>query len=163
MIEIAPAGPDDLPGIRAIYNHAILTSAATFDVEPRTEAAQRDWFEGHDAQHPVIVARHAGEVVGWASLNVFVGRCAYAKTVEDSVYVAEAWRGKGVGRRLLARLTELARELGHHSVVARIADHSSVSIGLHRALGFAEAGVLRQAGRKFDRWIDVTLMQLMLE
>ena len=163
MIEIVLAEERDLRGIAAIYNDVILHSTATFDVTPRTDEEQLEWFRRHGEKHPVLVARQGGEVVGWASLNVFHERCAYEKTVEDSVYVREDWRGRGVGRKLLGRLVEAARAAGHHSIVARIADHSQASIGLHRVLGFLEVGEIREAGRKFDRWIDVTLMQRVLE
>ncbi len=163
MIEIAQAEKRDLPGITSIYDDAILHSTATFDVTPRTRTQQLDWFRRHGEKHPVIVAREDGEVVGWASLNVFHERCAYEKTVEDSVYVKHDRRGRGIGTALLRRLIELARGLAHHSIVARIADHSVPSIALHETLGFKEVGELREAGRKFDRWIDVTLMQLLLE
>ncbi len=163
MIEIAPATEADLEGIRAIYNEAVANTVATFHVEPQTEDQQREWFETRDRRHPVIVARHEGQVVGWASLSEFSDRRAYENTAEDSVYVAEEWRGKGIGRQLLGRLVELAAELGHHSIVARIADHSAVSIALHRSAGFREVGVLHEVGRKFDRWIDVALMQLVLD
>jgi len=161
-IEIAEAEGRDLPGITAIYNDAVLRSVATFDTEPRSDEGQRAWLRSHDERHPVIVARAAGEVVGWASLNEFLPKAAYAATVEDSVYVKEGWQRRGIGRLLLARLIEMARERGHHAIVARIADHMTASIALHKALGFVEAGDLREVGRKFDRWIDVTLMELTL-
>ncbi|MFH1730407.1 MAG: N-acetyltransferase family protein [Planctomycetota bacterium] len=162
MIEIVKAEQSDLPGIMAIFNDAILNGVATFNIEPWDEARQLEWFRAHGGKHPAIVAREGGEVVGWGALNVFIARSAYEATVEDSVYVRADRRGRGIGRALLARLIELAREIGHHSIVARIADHAAASIELHRSLGFEEAGELRESGRKFGRWIDVTLMQLML-
>jgi len=163
MIEIAPATEADLEGIRTIYNAAVANSVATFHVDPQTEQQQREWFESHGERHPVVVARHEGLVVGWASLSEFSDRPAYENTVEDSVYVAAGWRGRGIGRRLLARLVELAAELGHHSIVSRIADHSAASIALHRSVGFREVGVLHEVGRKFGRWVDVTVMELVLD
>ena len=163
VIGVAAAGPSDLPEITAIYNEAVADSVATFHVEPRTEEQQREWFESRGRRHPVIVARRQGLIVGWASLSEFSDRRAYENTAEDSVYVAEEWRGKGIGRQLLGRLVELAAELGHHSILARIADHSAVSIALHRSAGFREVGVLHEVGRKFDRWIDVTLMERVLD
>ena len=162
MAELVRAEQSDLPAITAIYNDVILNSVATFVIEPRTEEQQLEWFRDRDDKHPIIAARQGGEVVGWGSLNVFIPRRAYENTVEDSVYVKRGWQGKGIGSQLLSRLVELAWELGHHSIVARIADRSAASIALHRSLGFEEAGTLREAGRKFGRWIDVTLMQLVL-
>jgi len=162
MIEVREATLDDLPAITAMYNDAIVHSVSTFDVEPRTPARAHDWFRKHGEKHPVLVAREGDEVVGWASLNVFVGRGAYEHTVEDSVYVSPGRQRRGVGAMLLGRLIERAGELGHRSIVARIADHSEASLALHRSCGFTKVGVLREVGRKFDRWIDVTLMQLVL-
>jgi len=162
MVEITRATLNDLPAITAIYNKAVAESVATFVIRQRTAEEQFAWFEAHGEKHPVVVARADGEVVGWASLNVFIARCAYERTVEDSVYVKDGWRGRGVGRRLLSKLVELAGEAGHHSIVARIGDHGAASIALHRSLGFEIVGELREAGRKFDRWVDVTLMQRLL-
>jgi len=162
-VEIPPAELADLPGITAIYNRAVRESVSTFHVQPRTGAQQMDWFCDHDEHLPIIVARAGDAVVGWGALSLFSDRCAYARTLEDSVYVAEAHRRRGIGRRLLMRLVALAREQGGHSIVAKIASEMAPSQALHRAVGFQEVGRLREAGYKFDRWLDVTLMQLMLQ
>ena len=163
MIEIAPAELADLPGITAIYNKAVAESVATFHVEPRTGQQQIDWFCDHDERFPIIAAKDGDVVVGWASLGPFSDRPAYDHTLEDSVYVAEDRRREGIGRMLLNRLIELAKERGCHSLIAKIASEMTPSIALHRSVGFEEVGRLRESGRKFDRWLDVTLMQLMLK
>lgn len=151
MVEIARATLSDLPALTAIYNKAVAESVATFVSKPRTDEEQLAWFGSHGEKHPVVVARADGEIVGWASLNVFIARCAYERTVEDSVYVKDGWRGRGVGRQLLSKLVELAAQVGHHSVVARIGDHGAASIALHRSLRFEIVGELREAGHKFGR------------
>jgi phosphinothricin acetyltransferase len=101
-------------------------------------------------------------VTGFGSLSPFRERAAYATTVEDSVYVAESWRGRGVGRLLLGELVRAGRRWGFHTVIARVAADNAPSIGLHQALGFELVGVEREIGRKFGRWLDVAVLQLML-
>jgi L-amino acid N-acyltransferase YncA len=101
-------------------------------------------------------------VVGFGSLSPFRDRAAYATTVEDSLYVDQTWRGRGVGRILLDELLALALARGFHAVIARISGENEPSIALHRACGFAMVGVEREVGRKFGRWIDVAVMQRML-
>lgn len=156
------AGPADAEAIRAIYNAEVTSSTVTFDIAPRTVDEQRAWIEEHQGAHPALVALSDGAVAGFGSLSPFRERAAYATTVEDSVYVDERWRGRGVGRRLLGELVQLATRQGFHTVIARISGDNEPSIALHRAEGFAMVGVEREVGRKFGRWIDVTVMQRML-
>lgn len=157
------AGPADAPAIRAIYNAEVTGTTVTFDIVPRTLEEQLAWIEEHQGAHPAVVAvAHQGTVAGFGSLSEFRERPAYATTVEDSVYVDERWRGQGVGRRLLAELVQLATRQGFHTVIARIAGDNEASIALHRVEGFTLVGVEREVGRKFGRWIDVTVMQRML-
>ena len=153
----------DAAAIRAIYNAEVAGSTVTFDIEPRTLAQQRRWVEQHQGAHPAVVAvDDEGAVAGFGSLSVFRDRAAYAGTVEDSVYVDERFRGRGVGRLLLGELLSLAEKQGFHSVIARISDDNAASIALHRRLGFELVGVEKEVGRKFNRWIDVAVMQLLL-
>jgi len=161
-MEVRLARVADAAAIRAIYNAEVVGSTVTFDIEPRTLAQQRRWVEQHQGAHPAVVAVEDGTVAGFGSLSVFRDRAAYAGTVEDSVYVDERWRGRGVGRILLEELLSLARKQGFHSVVARIADDNAASIALHRRCGFELVGVEREVGRKFNRWIDVAVMQRLL-
>ena len=156
------AVPGDAEAIRAIYNVEVTRSTVTFDIVARTVDEQRAWIEEHQGAHPAVVALSGATVAGFGSLSPFRERAAYATTVEDSVYVDEAWRGRGVGRRLLGELVALARGQGFHTVIARISGDNEASIALHRAEGFALVGVEREVGRKFGRWIDVTVMQRML-
>jgi phosphinothricin acetyltransferase len=161
-MEVRRAEPGDAEAIRAIYNAEVTTSTVTFDMVPRTVAEQLEWLARHRGAHPAVVAVEEGAVVGFGSLSPFRDRPAYATTVEDSVYVAAERRGRGVGRLLLAELVRLATDHGFHTVIARISGDNDVSIALHRAEGFALVGVEREVGRKFGRWIDVTVMQRML-
>ena len=159
MLIIRFATENDLGGITDIYNEAILTTTATFDTDPVTEAQQRDWFADHDARYPVLVAEADGDVVGWASLSRWSGRCAYADTAEISLYVKSNWRGRGIGKQLIGETVQAGQDAGLHTVLARIADGNEVSVHLHKSVGFELVGIMREVGFKFDRLLDVHLMQ----
>jgi len=154
----------DADAIREIYNAEVVASTVTFDLVARTLAEQVAWIDEHSGGHPAIVAVDDDNavVVGFASLSPYRSRPAYAPTVEDSVYVHPDHRGRGIGRLLLSDLVELARDHGFHSVIARIVGGHDASIALHRACGFEEIGCEREVGRKFGKWLDVVLMQVML-
>ena len=149
----------DLPGITAIYNEAVLNTTATFDTQPKTEAEQDTWFEEHGDRHPVLVATLDGQVVGWASLSRWSDRCAYAETAEISVYVLAEQRGHGIGAQLTSAIDQEARRLGLHSLIARIVEGNQASLRLCEKAGFKMVGVLREVGLKFGRRLDVNLLQ----
>ena len=154
----------DAEATREIYNVEVLESTVTFDITPRSLADQRQWIDEHSGGHPAIVAVDgADEVVGFASLSPFKPRAAYAPTVEDSVYVHREGRGQGVGELLLRETIRLGTDHGFHSVIARIVGGHEASIALHRKCGFEELGCEREVGRKFGRWLDVVVMQRMLQ
>lgn len=161
-MDLRLARPGDAEALRAIYNAEVSGSTVTFDIEPRSHADQVAWIERHQGVHPAIVAVDDGEVAGFGSLSPFRDRAAYATTVEDSVYVAGGRRGRGVGRRLLEELVDLATKQGFHTAIARTAGDNEASIALHRSCGFALVGIEREVGRKFGRWIDVAILQRML-
>lgn len=152
----------DSESIRTIYNAEITGSTVTFDLEPRTLADQRAWVKHHQGAHPAVVAVDAAMVAGFGSLSAFRDRPAYSTTVEDSVYVGSGFRRRGVGRLLLAELVRLATAQGFHTMIARCSGDNDASIALHEACGFAMVGIEREVGRKFGRWIDVAVLQLML-
>lgn len=158
---IRAAQAPDLPAITAIFNHYVATSTCIYQDEPDTIESRRDWLTRHDARHPVLVADAGGQIVGWAALSPFGGRSGYAATVENTVYVRHDRLRQGLGKLLLASLIEAAWEAGHHTIIARIDSEQTVSLALHRRLGFVEAGRLREAGRKFDHWRDVIFLQLL--
>ena len=153
----------DAEAIRAIYNREVTGSTVTFDLVPRTLDEQIEWLDEHAGGHPAIVAVDAdGTVVGFGALSPWRPRPAYSPTVEDSVYVREDWRGRGVGKLILEELIRLAQAHGFHSVMARIVGGHEASIALHEACGFERTGIEREVGRKFGKWLDVVLMQRML-
>ena len=153
----------DAEAIRAIYNLEVGESTVTFDLVPRTLDEQVDWINAHSGAHPAVVAvDEDGEVVGFGSLSPFKERPAYSPTVEDSVYVRRDRRGQGIGRLLLDDLLRRAVDHGFHTVMARIVGNHEASIALHVACAFELVGTEREVGRKFGRWLDVAIMQLML-
>jgi L-amino acid N-acyltransferase YncA len=152
----------NLAAIDAIYNHYVVHSTATYQTLPSTEAERGTWFAAHGPAHPVIVAELDGEVVGWGSLSPFHARAAFARTVENSVYIHHDFQRRGLGKALLTELIARGRALGHHTIVAAISADQEASLALHRALGFSESGRLREVGFKFGRWLDVAYLQLVL-
>jgi len=149
----------DLGGIFAIYDHEVLHGTATFDTQPKTLAQRQEWLAQHDPErYPVVVAEVGGAIVGWGSISRWSDRCAYARTAEDSVYVADRWRGRGIGRMILTELLARAEAAGIRVVVARIVEGNPASIRLHEAHGFERIGVMRGVGEKFGRVLDVVLM-----
>jgi phosphinothricin acetyltransferase len=161
-VDVRLAQLDDAEPIRSIYNLEVVESTVTFDLVPRSLQEQRDWLTAHAGAHPSIVAVDDGIVVGFGSLSPYRDRPAYSTTVEDSVYVRRDRRGDGIGGALLAELVALAITHGFHSVIGRIVGGHEASIALHHKCGFEQAGVERQVGRKFGRWLDVVLMQKLL-
>ena len=156
----------DAEATRRIYNAEVVGSTATFDLRPRSRAEHERWLGHHLGAHPAVVAEVTTPdgplVAGFAALSPYRERPAYATTVEDSVYVDAAWRGRGIGRALLADVVRRAAEHGFHTVIGRIEAGNAASVALHLACGFAEVGTERQIGRKFGRWLDVTILQRML-
>ena len=152
----------DADAIRDIYNLEVSQSTVTFDLVPRSRAAQEAWLHEHAGAHPAIVAVEDNAVVGFGSLAPYRPRPAYATTVEDSVYVRRDRQGCGHGRALLTELIRLATVHGFHSVIGRIVDGHEASIALHRTCGFELVGVEREVARKLGRWLDVVVMQRLL-
>jgi len=157
------ATDEDAEALRTIYNREVVGTTVTFDMVPRTLADQLRWLAEHSGAHPALVAVDEDDrVAGFGSLSPYRSRPAYATTVEDSVYVEESFRSRGVGRLLLANLVEVAGIHGFHAVMARIVGSHEVSIALHRSCGFELVGIEREVGRKFGRWLDVAVMQRLL-
>jgi len=154
--------PGDLPAITAIYADEVLHGTATFELDPPDEAEMASRLAAVRAlQLPWLTAESEGQVIGYAYLSPFRLRPAYRYCVELSVYIAPEARGRGVGRALMEALIERARAMGLRHLIGAIGDSANAgSIALHKATGFREAGVWRETGWKFERWIDVVLMQL---
>jgi L-amino acid N-acyltransferase YncA len=162
-ITIRPAGRDDLQAIQDIYNDAVLTLTASYDLEPQPIETRIAWFDHHQRDGlPVVVAERDGKVVGWGSLSRFRDRHGYRFTVENSIYIDTAHRGQGIGKLILASQIDASRALGMHALIAGIDSESAASRRLHASFGFEEIGHFKQVGNKFDRWLDVIFMELIL-
>ena len=162
QVTVRHATEADVAAINEIYNYYILNSVATFDIEPQTLDEKLRWFRETKHPHCIFVAEEGGEAVGFACLRRFREKAAYDLTIENSVYVHHEKHGRGIGTLLMDRLVEAGRANGFHSIMARISLPNDVSVKLHEAAGFTSAGVERQVGYKFERWIDVLIMQLVL-
>lgn len=161
-ITTRPATIGDAEAIRRIYNVEVTSQTSTFDLVPRSLEDQQRWLAARSGAFSAIVAVDGGQVLGFASLSPYKERAAYSTTVEDSVYVDRAAGTRGIGTLLLSRLVEIARESGFHSVMARIEASGTASRALHAKCGFQLVGVELQVGRKFGRWLDVAVMQILL-
>jgi phosphinothricin acetyltransferase len=161
MVTIRPAAEKDLLQILDIYNEAVENTTATFDTTKRTMDEQLVWFRKHKGNHPILVSEENGTITGWASLSQWSDRCAYDGTVEVSVYVHLEHRGKGIGKKLLEMITLEGGKVNNHSVIARISAGNDVSIHIHEKLGYRHIGVMKEVGFKFDKYIDVHMMQYM--
>ncbi len=161
IVLLRPCEPGDVPQITAIYAHAVRHGRASFELEPPDKAEmerRRDALVG--AGYPYLVAEVGRAVLGYAYAGAYRPRPAYSGTVENSVYVAAAHRGRGLGRLLLACLIEEAERRGFRQMVAVIGDSANLaSIRLHERLGFTHVGTLRSVGWKHERWLDTVLMQ----
>ena len=146
----------------AIYNVEVQNHTSTFDLVPRTLDDQRRWIAERSGAFAAVVATIDDEVVGFASLSPYKERAAYRTTVEDSVYVSRDHPRLGIGRLLMQHVIGIAAESGFHSIMARIEATGTASRALHEACGFELIGVEREVGRKFNRWLDVAVLQLML-
>ncbi len=159
---IRGARVEDLRAINDIYNHEVLHSIATLDLDPMSPESRRAWFARFDQENPLFVAEQDGAVVGYAYYHNFRERPGYRITRESSVYVARTHRGMGIARALYAELLRRARAGGIHSMIAVIGGSNPASERLHAALGFARIGVLREAGEKFGARHDVQIWQALL-
>ena len=157
--DIRKAVPADITAITEIYNEAILTTTATFDIEPKTIAAQKKWFKAHRPKNPIIVAVVDGTVIGWASLSEWSTRCAYTDTAELSLYVKETFRNHGIGKKLMKAILSEGEKAGLHTVISRIARENNISIHLHQQFGFKDIGLMKEVGKKFGKLLDVDMMQ----
>ncbi|MEU4213600.1 N-acetyltransferase family protein [Streptomyces sp. NPDC026206] len=160
-IRVRPAASGDLGELTAIYNHYVVHTPVTFDIEPVTVDERRAWLEAHPAtgRHRLLVAEEAGTVLGYASSGPFRDKQAYETSVETSVYLGPGRTGRGLGALLYDALFEaLARE-DVHRAYAGITQPNVASMRLHERFGFRPAGVLQQVGRKFGTYWDVAWLE----
>jgi L-amino acid N-acyltransferase YncA len=160
MTIIRTSRDEDLAAITAIYAHHVLHGTGTFETEPPSLAdmtARR--ADVLSKNLPYLVAEKDGEILGFAYCNWFKPRPAYRYSAEDSIYLADAARGKGLGKQLLEALVQAAEAAGVRKLIAVIGDSANIgSVGVHRAQGFSHVGILKDCGWKFGQWRDVVLM-----
>jgi L-amino acid N-acyltransferase YncA len=165
-MRIRDATAADLPAVRNLFNALIPTTTVAWRDHPASAREMREWFAAqHEAGHPVLVAEVGGTVVGYTCWTQFRGGGrfpGYRHTVEHTIHVDGDHHGRGLGRALLDALMVTARQRGVHVMVAGIDADNEASIAFHRALGFAEVARMPEVGRKFDRWLDLVLMQRIL-
>ncbi len=156
-----PATAADASAIQVIYAHHVLHGTGTFELEPPTENEMRARFTKiTTAGYPFFVATLAGEVIGFGHVGPFRERCAYRFTVEDSIYLHPDHMGRGLGSKLLNALIEAGTRRGYTQMVALIGDSNNrASVAVHAKAGFSQDGIMRNVGFKFDRWLDVVIMQ----
>ena len=159
---IRPAREGDNAQIAAIWNLEAIGTAATTDTEPRSADAQRAWLAAHTDDYPALVAAVDDVVVAFGGLTPYRAKPSYARTVEDSVYVKDGWRGKGLGGLILDALLAHARRRGHRSMVARVTAENEASLRLHQHHGFVRVGHEREIAFKLGRWLDVLTLQRLL-
>lgn len=163
-MQIRDALDADLAGILQIYNDAVLHSTAIWNDRVVDLDNRRAWLaERHEQGYPVLVAiDDDGQVAGYASFGPWRPHDGFRHTVENSVYVSPDHRGSGIGRSLMQALIERARQLEKYVMIAFIESENRASVHMHQQLGFIHVGQMRQVGCKFDRWLDLTMMQLTL-
>lgn len=163
MITIRHATEDDLPQILDIYNDIILNTTAVYYYEPHTLEMRKEWFaDRREKGFPVFVAVEGEKILGMSSIGPFRVPAAYCFTVENTVHVAAEARGRGIGKLLMAPLIEVARELKMHAVIAGIDATNEASLHLHKSFGFIEVAHFREVGFKFERWLDLKFLELIL-
>lgn len=160
MTLIRPARPSDATGICAILNPIIQETTITFSPQPVTPSDVKDGVANHAQRgDPYLVAEDSGAVVGYAKYGPFRSGLGYAQTVELTVHIASTLRGRGLGRTLVTALEDHARAAQVHSMIAGISAENPPAIAFHKKLGFSQVGLIPRAGHKFERYIDLVLMQ----
>jgi phosphinothricin acetyltransferase len=161
MSSIRPSLDSDLPAITAIYGHHVLYGTGTFETTPPTEAEMTTRRADVLAKGLpyLVIEEDGGRVLGYAYCQWFKPRPAYRFSAEDSIYMHPDAAGKGLGKALLAELIRQAEAAGVRKLIAVIGDsNNAASVGIHKALGFEPAGTIRNCGWKFERWLDIVIM-----
>jgi len=163
MVTIRNAVFEDVPFLLEIYNGIIINTTAVWHEEPHTLAMRQQWFkEKQESKLPVFVAEENGNIIGFTTVGSFRPWFGYRFTVENSVYVATESRGKGVAKLLMPPLIAAAKEMGLHAIVAGIEASNEASIALHKKFGFIEVAHFKEVGFKFNRWLDLKFLELII-
>lgn len=161
-LTIRPAEEADLPAILGIYNWAVNQTFATLDSEPLESEEARDWWESHARRSVLLVAENEEGVMGWGRLLPW-SRRGMSGTVEGFVYVDPLHHRKGIGRQIIDRLASAAAALGYRTMVVQVAADNVAGRRVHEAAGFRQVGTIHNAAHKFNRWMDITILELPLQ
>jgi phosphinothricin acetyltransferase len=161
LLDVRAGRIEDLPALTAIYNHYVEHTHVTFDLAPFTVEQRRTWFAHYadSGPHRLLVAVDGDEVLGYATSSEFMTKPAYRPSVSTTIYCRQDAAGRGIGSTLYDALFAALADEDVHRAYAGIALPNESSLALHRRFGFREVGTLREVGRKFDRWWDVTWLE----
>jgi len=164
-INVRPGEAEDLEQVNEIYNHYVAKSPATFDIDPITMDARREWFTHYSAtgRHRLFVAVDGSRVLGWATSSPLRPRKAYETSIETTVYVAPDDVGRGIGAALYHALFEALAGEDIHRAYAGVTQPNPASVALHERFGFVRAAVYTEQGRKFGRYWDVAWFERAVE
>lgn len=164
MINIRTANTQDLKAILEIYNDAIINTTSVFQYDPHTIEMREEWFAQKQKDgYPVFIAEENNIVAGFSTFGPFRNWQGYKYAVEHSIYVKDGERGKGIGKLLMQPLINAAKQMRLHTIMAGIDADNKISIQFHKQFGFEEAGYIKEVGWKFERWLDLVFMQLILK
>ncbi|MBC7689165.1 MAG: N-acetyltransferase [Aquabacterium sp.] len=163
MISVRHATENDIPAMLEIYNEIILNTTAVWHNEPHTLQMRQEWFALKQEQgYPVFVAEQNSVLTGFSTIGPFRPWVGYRFTVENSVYVSAENRGQGIAKLLIPPVIEAARQLKLHAIVAGIEATNEASIALHNKFGFIEVAHFKEVGFKFNRWMDLKFLELIV-
>ena len=163
-IVIRDAEERDVDKILEIINYEILNSTVVYDYKERTYDFQLNWLRQKKKDGmPVIVAESENGVIGFGTFGIFRPWAAYQYSVEHSIYVDKEYQANGIGKQLLTKLIVLAIENGFHTMIAGVDASNERSIEFHKKFGFKEIGTFKEVGFKFDKWLDLLFLQLLLK
>ena len=163
MITVRHTTEDDLQQTLDIYNEIIANTTAVFQYEPQTLEMRKTWFAEKQEKHfPVFIAEEDNIIIGFSTFGQFRNWQAYQYSVENSVYVKADCRGKGIGKLLLQPLIDAAKQMQLHTIIASIVADNQASLNLHKQFGFVEVAHFKEVGYKFNRWLDLKFLQLIL-
>jgi phosphinothricin acetyltransferase len=156
-LAIRPAVPSDLLRLTEIYNHYVIHTPVTFDIEPYTVEKRAAWFSqfAPTGRHRLLVGEDHGSILGYAGTVGFRPKAAYETTVETTIYCGPQALGKGIGTLLYSALFEALKDEDIHRFVAGYTLPNPVSARLHERFGFKRVGIFSENGRKFGRYWDV--------
>lgn len=160
---IQPVSIDDLEEVRKIYNHAVVNSIFTMDLEERTHEEMVSWFKSHIGRYPACVAKINNKMIGIGSLSKWAERKGFYPSCEGSIYLSPEEMAQGHGDAILKWLVSRAIENNFSTIISFMTDKNKLAKNLVKRNGFDYVGVMKKVGYKFDQWIDMAIYQLQLK